>query len=112
MEKDRSEVEERWIDQAEQQWTIVEADSSYCTSDQRWVKDEPVSFDAGEGHKEQVDHVQRVMDPVPERAEYESTWIRTRGEHVGLGERESNGEKQKGDDEEEKNNMMVMRFAQ
>ena len=51
------------------------------------MKDEPVAFDARESHEKEVDDVERIVDPVPERAECRGRWVDTRSEHVRLGER-------------------------
>ena len=71
----------------------MQEDLPSVTSREQRMKDEPVAFDACESHEKEIDNVERVVDPVPECAEYVAAWVDTRGVQVSLGERQSNGEK-------------------
>ena len=75
------------------------------------MKDEPVALDAGEGHEEAIDHIERVVQPGPERAECVAFEVNVGQVHVGLGDRQGNGNEEKRADEEEEDDMVVLEFT-
>lgn len=75
-------------------------------------KDQKMPFDTGKGHEKQIDDVQRIMKPVPERTEDFSRWIDMRSEHVRLRERHSESNEEKRNEEKKKENIKAQRFPQ
>ena len=71
------------------------------------MKDENIPFDACEGHEKEIDDVQRVVKPVPQRAEDVERRVDERVVHVDLGERERDGDEEKRDDEKNEDHVVV-----
>lgn len=112
MNEDRSEVEGRWEDQAEGQRTEMKEVFASAISSQCRVEDEANAFEAGEGHEEEIDDVQGVVQPDPDRTERPVGWIHLRTVQVRERERNIDGDEKEGDDEQKQNCMVVDVFAQ
>ena len=85
--KDRSEVEHQGVDEAEQNWTSVEEELVSRIVKKMRVKDEKMPFDTGEGHRKQIDSVQRILKPIPKGTEKVARRIHIRGEEIHLVQR-------------------------
>lgn len=112
MDKDSDEVEDRWVENTEGQWTVMQQDQSNFVSHQPRIEDEPVTFETGERHEKEIDDVQRIVNPCPDCTEGVTGRTDSRGVHVSEGERQSNCEKEKRNDEKKRDSMMMVGFSE